>query len=103
MFGGKSALSAMQDPVEAVLRDVVEDIATSEGFRDAVTQNIGGHDVAESITAKVDKIVAGRLEELTPDDVKRIVQDMIRAHLGWLVVWGGVFGGLIGLLTAIVA
>jgi hypothetical protein len=26
---------------------------------------------------------------------------MIREHLGWLVVWGGVFGGLIGLLTAI--
>jgi hypothetical protein len=25
---------------------------------------------------------------------------MIREHLGWLVVWGGVFGGLIGLLAA---
>ena len=31
--------------------------------------------------------------------VKDIVQTMIRQHLGWLVVWGGVFGGLIGLLT----
>ena len=29
--------------------------------------------------------------------VKGIMQDMIRAPLGWLVVWGGVFGGLIGL------
>ena len=33
--------------------------------------------------------------------VKQIVQDMIRHHLGWLVVWGGVFGGLIGLITSI--
>ena len=33
--------------------------------------------------------------------VKTIVQDMIREHLGWLVVWGGVFGGLIGLLTTL--
>jgi hypothetical protein len=25
-----------------------------------------------------------------------MVQDIIRQHLGWLVVWGGVFGGAIG-------
>ena len=58
--------------------------------------------MARSIVAKVDKIVAARLDELTPEDVKRIVQDMIHEHLGWLVVWGGVFGGLIGLLSATV-
>ena len=28
--------------------------------------------------------------------VKEIIQTMIREHLGWLVVWGGVFGGLFG-------
>jgi hypothetical protein len=27
---------------------------------------------------------------------------MIRRHLGWLVVWGGVFGGLIGFLVALI-
>ena len=26
---------------------------------------------------------------------------MIRKHLGWLVVWGGVFGGLIGFIAAV--
>jgi hypothetical protein len=26
---------------------------------------------------------------------------MIRKHLGWLVVWGGVFGGLIGFLVSV--
>jgi hypothetical protein len=25
---------------------------------------------------------------------------MIRKHLGWLVVWGGVFGGIIGLAVS---
>jgi hypothetical protein len=24
---------------------------------------------------------------------------MIKKHLGWLVVWGGFFGGLIGLIA----
>jgi len=31
--------------------------------------------------------------------VKEIIERMIQEHLGWLVVWGGVFGGLIGLVT----
>jgi hypothetical protein len=26
---------------------------------------------------------------------------MIKEHLGWLVVWGGVLGGLIGFVAAI--
>jgi hypothetical protein len=32
--------------------------------------------------------------------VKTIIQDMIRRHLGWLVVWGGFFGALIGYISA---
>jgi len=26
---------------------------------------------------------------------------MIKKHLGWLVVWGGIFGGVIGLVAAL--
>jgi hypothetical protein len=44
--------------------------------------------------------VQQRLEELTPQMVKEIMQQMIQDHLGWLVIWGGLFGGLIGLVTA---
>ncbi|MDE2955256.1 MAG: DUF445 domain-containing protein, partial [Gemmatimonadota bacterium] len=51
---------------------------------------------------RVDAIVMQRLNELTPEMVKTIVQDMIHKHLGWLVVWGGVFGGFIGLITSVV-
>jgi uncharacterized membrane protein YheB (UPF0754 family) len=29
-----------------------------------------------------------------------MVQKMIKEHLGWLVVWGGVFGGVIGVISA---
>jgi uncharacterized membrane protein YheB (UPF0754 family) len=31
--------------------------------------------------------------------VKEMVERIIKEHLGWLVVWGGVFGGLIGLIS----
>jgi hypothetical protein len=33
---------------------------------------------------------------MTPEIVKSVIQNMIKKHLGWLVVWGAVFGGLIG-------
>jgi len=33
---------------------------------------------------------------MTPEIVKDIIQNMIRKHLGWLVIWGAVFGGAIG-------
>jgi uncharacterized membrane protein YheB (UPF0754 family) len=31
--------------------------------------------------------------------VKEMVQAIIKQHLGWLVVWGGVFGGILGALS----
>jgi len=33
--------------------------------------------------------------------IKEIVQHLISKHLGWLVVWGGVLGGLIGLVSSV--
>lgn len=35
--------------------------------------------------------------------VKEIIQKIIREHLGWLVVWGGVFGRLISLAVSFIA
>jgi uncharacterized membrane protein YheB (UPF0754 family) len=32
--------------------------------------------------------------------VKEMVQNLIKEHLGWLVVWGGFFGGVIGLVSS---
>jgi uncharacterized membrane protein YheB (UPF0754 family) len=52
---------------------------------------------------QIERIIDQRLAELTPEHVKTIVEDIIRQHLGWLVVWGGVVGGLMGLLIAIVS
>ena len=58
--------------------------------------------VSDDILAKVDVIVSRRLAELTPEMVKDIIERMIQEHLGWLVVWGGVFGGLIGLVSTFI-
>ena len=51
---------------------------------------------------QIDRLLAVKLEELKPETVKRMMEEVIRRHLGWLVLWGNVFGGLIGLITAAV-
>ena len=38
-------------------------------------------------------------QELTPERVKSLMEEVIRVHLGWLIVWGNVFGSLIGLVS----
>ncbi len=55
--------------------------------------------LVSDIRREVDHLLEKRLESLGPEQVKHIIEDVIRRHLGWLVVWGNVFGALIGLAT----
>ena len=50
---------------------------------------------------EVDKLMEERLKELTADKVKALVEDILREHLGWLVVWGVIFGVLIGVVCIV--
>jgi len=99
--GGPSALQPLKEPFVEKVQDEIHTLLASPHFLDAIQNAIGGSDHTEEIIQKVDAIVIHRLNELTPEIVKMIIQDMIRKHLGWLVVWGGVFGGLIGLGTSL--
>lgn len=99
--GGPSALQPLKEPFVEKVQDEIYILLESPHFLDAIQNAIGGSEHTGEIIEKVDAIVVHRLNELTPEIVKSIIQDMIRKHLGWLVVWGGVFGGLIGLATSI--
>mmetsp|Transcript_17824 Transcript_17824/g.21359 ORF Transcript_17824/g.21359 Transcript_17824/m.21359 type:complete len:280 (+) Transcript_17824:82-921(+) len=48
---------------------------------------------------EVEKLMDERLLELTPERVKALIEAIMREHLGWLVVWGCVFGGVIGVVS----
>jgi len=52
-----------------------------------------------SIRTEIDKLMTTKLQELTPERVKALLETVIRSHLGWLIVWGNVFGGIIGVIT----
>jgi uncharacterized membrane protein YheB (UPF0754 family) len=59
------------------------------------------HEGSDTLVQTIGEIVELRLAELTPLMVKEMLFGLMKEHLGWLVVWGGVFGGLIGIVSAL--
>ena len=53
----------------------------------------------EALREQVDELLTTKLEELTPEVVRQMMDDVMGEHLGWLIVWGNVFGGAIGVLA----
>jgi uncharacterized membrane protein YheB (UPF0754 family) len=87
MFGGKSALDPLKEPVIKKLQEIIKDF---------VQNNSSNEDISSNIIKKIEDIIDNRLNQLTPKMVKDIISNMIRKHLGWLVIWGGLFGGIVG-------
>ena len=102
MFGGESALEPLREPFTKKLQASIISISSTQEFQEIVSDALKSENLSEDIYNKLSYIVDARLEELTPAMVKEIVQDMIKEHLGWLVIWGAVFGGLIGLVSTLV-
>jgi len=100
MFGGEAVLEKIREPFIKKMKQAVIDVVSTQEFHQRITDNLVGKD--DKILDKITLIVQKRLDELTSQKVKEIIQDMIRKHLGWLVVWGGIFGGLIGLASSII-
>jgi uncharacterized membrane protein YheB (UPF0754 family) len=89
MIGGRKALEPLKDPFVKKLKVIIEDF---------IKDNSGNNNSTDELLLKIENILDARLADLSPNDVKIIIQKMIREHLGWLVVWGGFFGGLLGLI-----
>jgi len=100
MFGGESALEGLREPFSNKMKDAVIKIVNSEAFNATLQKHMQSSSLNEDMIGSIDNIVTARLDELTPQMVKEIIQTLIKEHLTWLVVWGGVFGGLIGLVSS---
>ena len=102
MFGGVAALDPLQEPFEIKMKSAMKVIVSTSQFQDTLKQSLNSTSFNDDLTTKIDTIVTARLDELTPKMVKNIIQDLIKEHLGWLVVWGAIFGGLIGFIGSII-
>jgi len=55
----------------------------------------------DALHGHIDDMLTETLLELTPQTVKEMTEEMIREHLGWLIVWGNVFGACMGLTAKV--
>lgn len=100
MVGGARALSGLREPFNERMRSFMLEMVESEEFQQRFTERLAQATHSDAVVARIEDLVERRLQELTPEQVRLIVQKMIRKHLGWLVVWGGVIGGLMGVIFA---
>ena len=102
MFGGAGALEGLRAPFGEKLKNSIVEITKSDDFQQKIAKNIQNSSLSSDMLMTIEQMIDARLNELTPQMVKEIVQNFIKDHLGWLVVWGGFFGALIGLLSTLV-
>ena len=85
MVGGRKALEPLKEPIIKKLKIIIEDIVIENSNKDKNQSS------TSNLISKIENVLDARLAELTPKDIKQIIQKMIRDHLGWLIVWGGFF------------
>ena len=93
MVGGKKALEPLREPIKMKLTVLFKSIIENE------KHSSFGDKIEDDVYVRIEKLIDDRLDELSPQDVKKIIQNLIDQHLGWLVIWGGVFGGFIGIIS----
>ena len=100
LFGGEKALDTLRKPFAVKLKSAVVGIVSSDTFKKQIDHHLSNSSLNDDILKSVDELITKRLNELTPSMVNELVHELIHTHLGWLVIWGGVFGGLIGLASS---
>jgi len=89
MFGGsfRPLIPMIKPTMRGVCKNLIKNL------------DLTGFIKVETVKGEIDKLMSTKLEELTPNMVKVLLEEMIREHLGWLIVWGNIFGGGIGVIT----
>jgi len=89
------------DPVslKPLIKPFISGMAAEAGPLLLKHMDIGKLIKIETLRNELDSLMTTKLEYLTPERVKKMIEDVIREHLGWLVVWGNIFGSLIGIVS----
>jgi len=117
--------------VQAIISDKIEEVfSTPEGLviglvvnKEKIKQNImpsienAGKDIVplvsqlirtsehlseDKLRDQIDRLITSKLVEMQPKNIIAVVKDMVETELGWVIVWGNIFGGLLGLLLEVV-
>jgi len=96
MVGGRKALEPLRKPIINKLESLVSNMLETQ------KETKLDKNVISKLHNEIEHLVDSRLNELSPNEIKKMIKDIIDNHLGWLVIWGGVFGGFIGLITSLI-
>ena len=96
MVGGRKALEPLRKPIINKLESLVSNMLETQ------KETKLDKNVISKLHNEIGHLVDSRLNELSPNEIKKMIKDIIDNHLGWLVIWGGVFGGFIGLITSLI-
>ncbi len=102
MIGGRDALASLKQPFIEKMKAYFNARFASDDLGQRLQSVVKNVTEDSDIRSKLEILIDERLNQMTPQMVKVIVHDMIRKHLGWLVVWGCAFGGAIGLAVTFV-
>ena len=103
MFGGEESLEMLREKFTAKLSSALVGIVSSNTFKAELHKTLTSSSLSGDLTKQIESIVEERLNELTPKHVKELIERLIKEHLEWLVVWGGVFGALIGIFSTLLS
>ncbi|MBL4821288.1 MAG: DUF445 domain-containing protein [Gammaproteobacteria bacterium] len=101
IVGGRNALNGLRDPFKEKLSDYFHVMFGEESLRGHLQDAVKNSMESDAVLGKLEDMIDSRLDEMTPQLVKEIIQAMIKEHLGWLVVWGCVIGGAVGLTVTV--
>lgn len=101
LMGGVKALEGLRKPFAEQMQNYLIGVVNSGDVERMLASNMALATSTDTVQARIEGLVDARLDELSPEQVKNIIQRMIRRHLGWLVVWGGVVGGMMGAVFSI--
>ena len=72
MVGGRKALDPLKEPFNKKLKIIIEDFVTEN------TSNANSSETTASLLLKIENILDARLADLSPEDIKIIIQKMIK-------------------------
>jgi len=102
MFGGENSLELLREKFTQKLSASITSIVSSQTFKTELDNQLKNSPLGEDLIQKIESIITNRLNQLGPKSVKELLEHLIQEHLQWLVVWGALFGGIIGLVSNLI-
>lgn len=102
LVGGQSRLEPLRNVFKNKIRKLIIEYSHSKTVRDKLIASTDSKAMAKNLIMKIEQVVDIHLRDLTPGKVRDLVHDMLSVPLGWLVVWAGILGGIMGAVTTFI-